>query len=163
MYSTRLTRVFYATTIVLGFAAFSSSCSKKSEPTASKATLITTSTWKYSDAGIDQDVNGVIDSPFPAGSLQACQTDFIITFKSDKTGIMDEGAAKCVATDPQTTPFTWDFANNETELTISANILVGLGGKTKIIELSPTKMILGTTVTVPGLPISIPATVILVH
>ena len=162
MYSTRLTRVFLATTIVLASAAFSS-CSKKSEPVASKASLITTSTWKFSDAGIDQDVNGTIDSPFPAGTLQNCQTDFIITFKSDKTGIMDEGAAKCVSTDPQTTPFTWDFANNETELTISANILAGFGGKTKIIELSATKLVLATTVTAPGFPITIPVTVIMVH
>jgi hypothetical protein len=162
MYSTKLTRVFIATTIVFASAALSS-CSKKSDPVASKASLITTSTWKYSDAGIDQDANGTIDSQFPAGSLQACQTDFIITFKSDKTGIMDEGAAKCVATDPQTTPFTWDFANNETELTISANILAGFGGKTKIVELSATRLVLATTVNVPGFPISIPATVILVH
>src|ERR1700712_3410735 len=83
-------------------------CSKKSSTPAAKtkADFLVTSTWKYSTAGIDNDGNGTIDVSLPAGTIETCVTDNTITFKSDKTGIIDEGATKCDASTAQTSPFT---------------------------------------------------------
>lgn len=146
----------FASTVVIG------ACSKKTEE-VTKMVLLTTSSWKFSEAGIDTNSDGKIDQAFPTGTLTNCETDFILTFKSDKTGILDEGPTKCVASDPQSTPFTWELNADNTEINFSANIIPGFGGATRIIELSATKMILNKSVTVPGVPFPIPATIILVH
>lgn len=164
MFNTKSARLSAVILFVFAVSAIAGSCKKKNESEASRITLLTTSTWKYKEAGVDNNVDGVIDSPFPLAQADSCQTDFILTFKSDKTGINDEGPKKCNPTDPQTTPFTWDITNNDTELTLSATILASLGGgKLKILDITKDKMTLATSVTVPGLPIVIPATVILVH
>ncbi|MEO6932333.1 MAG: lipocalin family protein [Chitinophagaceae bacterium] len=139
-----------------------SGCSKKTAEVTSTV-LLTTSTWKFSEAGIDAEADGKIDQPLPTGTLTACQTDFILSFKSDKTGTLDEGPTKCLASDPQSTPFTWELNTDKTEITFSANIIAGFGGVTKIVELSATKMILNKSVSVTGIPYLIPITIILVH
>jgi len=84
-------------------------------PAKSKTTLLTQSSWKIQAVGIDADKNGVAETDV-TGSVQACQVDNIYSFKSDGTGIVDEGAAKCNAGDPQSKPFTWLFKNTETVL-----------------------------------------------
>lgn len=141
-------------------------CQKKNdnsvpESPKTKTDLISSSSWKFSKAGIDQDNNGTIDYDLPAGLLQPCESDNILTFKSDKTGLADEGATKCDPTSPQSTPFTWSFGSNETELDFSNTIFAGISGNAKIIELSADKFILSKQVTVSGF--SFPGIVILVH
>ena len=94
------------------------SCKKSSgstNSTKSKTVLITQSTWKIQSAGLDLDKNGTVDQDITS-SIQSCQLDNIYTFKSDSTGIIDEGATKCNATDPQTSAFSWSFENNQTEI-----------------------------------------------
>ncbi len=157
----KLTRVLAICLMISSFVLIGS-CSKKTEEVA-KSVLLTTSTWKFSEAGIDTEGDGKIDQALPTGTLTTCQTDFILTFKSDKTGTLDEGPTKCIASDPQTTPFTWELNSDNTQITFSANILAGFGGATKIVELSATKLILNKSVTIPGVPFPIPATIILVH
>lgn len=158
----KLTRILPISLLILASSVIIGSCSKKTEE-ISKTVLLTTSTWKFSEAGIDAEGDGKIDQALPTGTLTTCQTDFILTFKSDKTGTLDEGPTKCLASDPQSTPFTWDLNSTNTEINFSANIIAGFGGATKIVELSATKMILFKSVSVPGVPVPVPITIILVH
>jgi len=87
--------------LLLGFALLSSNC-KKSSSGSSNTTLITTSAWIYDTGGIDADNNGTIDSPFPAGFIQSCESDNLISFKSDGSGIIDEGATNAIQQIPRT-------------------------------------------------------------
>jgi hypothetical protein len=144
------------------------SCKKTGETEkkdASKATLITASTWKYSDAGIDANDDGAKDQNLPPGTLSSCETDNTITFKSDKTGIIDEGATKCETTNPQQVPFTWSMNAAETQLTLSAPLFTGVNGEIRIVEVTSTKLTLSKVVTTTymGLPISARVIIFLTH
>lgn len=67
-----------------------------------------------------------------------CDNANIYKYKADGTAIEDEGALKCNPNDPQTRATgTWNFAENETKLTLSI-----LGGTAEIKELSPTTLVL---------------------
>lgn len=135
----------------------------KSNPAKSKVELITASSWKYSTAGVDQDANGTVDLPLPTGTLATCDTDNVITFKSDNTGVVDEGATKCSASLPQTNPFTWSLKNNDTDLNISTSVFAGIGGDAKIIELTDSKFTLSKQITMQGIPFPVTVIVTLVH
>lgn len=104
--------------------------------------LITQSTWKFDNAK----VGGTDVSAF----VQACQKDNIITFVSTGSGTLDEGATKCNAGDPQTTPFTWNFASNETVLHISAILFTGGSSDFNIVTLSETQLVLSQNITISG-------------
>jgi hypothetical protein len=127
----------------------------KSDKKPSNTSLVTSTTWKYSDAGIDQDNNGTKDFSLPPGTLQSCDLDNTITFKSDGTGVVDEGATKCDAADPQTIPFTWNFTNNETTINFSTAVIAGIGGEAKIIELSSNKLTLSKQVNYSGVLVTV--------
>lgn len=116
-----------------------------------KTEIIAQGSWKYDNAGIDQDKNGTIDLPLPAGTIPACATDNTVTFSTNGTGIVDEGSTKCNTGDPQTFPFTWSFANNETTLNIGGGNVLGASGQFKIVELSATKLTLSkdTVIVIP--------------
>lgn len=121
----------------------------------SKTHHLTASSWKYESGGVDQDRNGTIDLTFEStGLLQSCLLDNTGKFNSDGSGIADEGATKCNATLPQTTPFNWNFTSNETLLNISGAGLFGLNGQFKVRELTETKMSLSkdSTLSSPGAP-----------
>jgi hypothetical protein len=140
-------------------------CKKDKDDPETRMDLITSSSWKYSQAGIDTDNNGTIDIAAPAGFLQPCDTDNLIYFKSDLTGTVDEGATKCEAASPQSTPFVWSFRNNETEMNFPAELFAGVSGDVKIIELSSTKLTVSKQIAIPGFPIPItgPVVVVLTH
>jgi len=163
----------YFNSIIMKFASFQklqiaalffgmifTACGKKNPVSEiTKTVLITTSTWKYDNAGIDINGDGTSDSPLPPTVLMACSTDNLINFKSDKTGTVDEGPTKCSTTAPQTMPFTWEFINNETELNFSTAIFTGVEGPVKILELTATKFRFSKQVTLPG-GIPIPVTIV---
>jgi len=48
-----------------------------------------------------------------------CVKDNVSTFKSDNTGISDEGATKCDPDDDQALPFVWQLSDNDSKLVIS--------------------------------------------
>lgn len=102
--------------------------------------LITSATWKYDTAMIDADKNGTPDQALPPGYIDNCEKDNTITFKSDSTGILNEGATKCNSTDPQTTTFTWYFKDNGATLYSPDPIFGGLSGDAKVGELTSTKL-----------------------
>lgn len=114
------------------------SCQKNSDQQTTPPTnteLLTTSAWRVDIAGIDQDRNGTVDISLMA-LLPTCLTDNSITFRGGNAGTTDEGASKCNSTDPQTSNFTWSFADNETSLNVSNSVLTQINGKSKILELS---------------------------
>jgi hypothetical protein len=143
---------------------FAAACSKSSKDNViTKTDLITTSKWKFSEAGLDNDGNGKIDVQVPASAIEACVLDNTLTFKSDKSGIVDEGATKCATTDPQTSPFTWSLNADETMINFSTAVFAGIGGDAKLLELTATNLTLSKTVTLSGIPIPVPVILKLVH
>lgn len=124
-----------------------------------KTELITSSTWKYNDAKVDQDNDGKGDADIPPGFVEACQLDNTLTFSSNGQGTVGEGATKCDPADPDTYPFTWSFASNETVINFSSPVFAGIGGDFKIVSLSETELIISQSVAV--LPPPIPAVTVI--
>jgi hypothetical protein len=142
---------YYVLALVsIGFIVFS--CNKddddKKDDLSTKTQLMTSATWKYDTAAIDADKNGTPDQALPAGTIENCEKDNVITFKSDSTGTLNEGATKCDPTDPQTTSFKWWFKDNGAVLYSPDPIFGGLSGDVKVIELSATKLRVTKEVTV---------------
>lgn len=117
-----------------------SACKKNDTAGPTKMELITTSTWKFDKAGLDVNKDGFMDTDLPPGYLVECDKDNVITFKSDGTGTVDEGASKCDPADPQTSPFTWSFKNNETILNFPAAVFNGITGDVTIQKLTTTEL-----------------------
>src|ERR1041385_438692 len=116
---------------ILGVLSLLPACQKddNNQPSSkTKTQLITQGTWKFSAAT----VNGVDAS----GYLQSCQKDNIYTFVAAGTGTIDEGASKCNGSDPQTNPFTWNFANNESTLHISTILFTGGSNDFTVVSLT---------------------------
>lgn len=128
-----------------------------------KTELLTASQWKFSQVGIDQNSDGTIDYPLPTTLLPVCEADNLFTFKADSTGVLDEGKELCTTTAKQTTPFTWKFLNNDTEISTSVAILPLSEGAAKVIELNETTFTLSKNITVFGFPIPLTIIAVMVH
>ena len=113
-----------------------------------KTELITQTSWKFEKAGIDNDKNGTIDQDL-SSQINACVKDNTLKFETNNTGVSDEGGTKCSTNSPQSLPFTWSFASNETAVNITGNAVLGFGGQYKIITLSETNMSLSKDTTLP--------------
>jgi hypothetical protein len=137
-------------------------CKKKPEaPT--KPQLLAQKPWKYKTAGIDQDKNGSIDLPLPSTSLQPCMLDNTYVFNSNGTGAINEGPTKCDPAAPQTSPFLWNFSDNETNINLQSAALFGLGGKFKVLALNDTafNMSKDTSISMPGIPIPLSVAIVI--
>ena len=139
----------------IGFIIFS--CNKDDDNNNSgdkeKMTLITSAAWKFDTAAI-ADNSGNPVTALPPGIIQSCDKDNTITFKSDSTGVLNEGTTKCNSTDPQTTNFKWWFKENGTVLYTPDDIF-GSGsftGDFKLLELSATRLRVLKEVTVSPYP-----------
>lgn len=136
--------------LLAGSTLFIGSCSKDDDSGPSKTSLITSAAWKYENAGLDVNKDGFIDTAVPAGFLVDCDKDNTITFKSDGTGTLDEGATKCDPGNPQTSAFTWSFKNNETMLNFPTAIFTGISGDISILKLTSTELDLSKEVNIGG-------------
>ena len=117
-------------------------CGKDPVHVKTNTELVTQSTWKFDNAKVGgNDVSAFV---------QVCQKDNIITFVSTGSGTLDEGASKCNSGDPQTTPFTWNFASNETVLHVSTLLFTGGSSDFTIVALSETQLILSQNITISG-------------
>lgn len=128
----------------------------------SKMALLTKAAWKYEDAGLDLNKDGVKDTELPPGFVLACDKDNVLTFKSDGTGTLDEGASKCDQANPQTSAFTWSFKNDETVINFSDQLFSGIEGDITLKSLTSTRMEILKEVSV-GASQSVNAIVILKH
>lgn len=113
---------------------------KKNKGGQTRTDLLAKAAWKFDNAGLDMNRDGTADAPVPPGFLQSCDTDNTLTFNADGTGIADEGATKCVATNPQSAPFTWSFKDNEQVINLSNAIFGGLNGDVKVKTLNDTQL-----------------------
>jgi hypothetical protein len=118
-----------------------------------KIQLITSATWKYDTAAI-ADNNGNPVSALPQGVIETCDRDNTITFKSDSTGVLNEGTTKCNSADPQTTNFKWWFKENGTVLYTPDDIFgsAAFTGDFKVVELTSTRLRVTKQVTVAPYP-----------
>ncbi len=130
------------TTVLIFIFVSVSSCKKSSTSGKTKTQLLTQSNWVFSNAI----VNGLDISGF----LQSCQTDNILTFSANGSGVLDEGATKCNSNDPQTRSFTWSFMSNETTLHISDTLFAGGNNDFHIVALSETQLGVSQNITVSG-------------
>jgi len=125
------------------------SCSKDDAPPGPTNTeLIVSSTWKYNNSGVDVNNDGFIDAPVPAGYILDCDKDNTLTFKSDGTGTLDEGANKCDPTNPNTSTYTWSFKNGETYINFPIALMTGFNGDVKILKLTSTELNLSKEVNI---------------
>ena len=82
---------------------------KKDEPVISKnMQFITNGTWIQ----ISTSING--EDYWE--DIPECIKDDTYTYKKNLTLIEDEGATKCISTDPQTNTYKWNFIDNETKI-----------------------------------------------
>lgn len=124
------------------------SCDKEDDSDEpSRTATIAQATWKLDAAGIDQDKDGDIDVTITS-QIPACTADNSLTLATNGTGTVDEGTVKCNASDPQTSPVTWSFSNNETTLNMNSSF-VGMGGQSKILALTSTTLSLSKDSTLP--------------
>jgi hypothetical protein len=129
---------FLSTTILF------TACKKDSDNNKSKTKtdLLIQSSWKFDNVTVNgSDVSSVV---------QGCQKDNTLTFAAGGTGTLDEGATKCSSNDPQTSPFTWNFASNETVLHVSATLFTGGSSDFNIVGLSETQLILSQDIDIAG-------------
>ena len=118
------------------------SSSKSFTVDVSKAYFLALNTWKFSSATVGgSDVSALI---------QACQKDNLLTFSANLTGILDEGGTKCNPGDPQSTPFTWSLANNETLLHVSTVFFTGGNSVFTVVALTDAQLVLSQAITVSG-------------
>lgn len=118
---------------------------------ATTAQLLTSTTWRYDTVALDLNRDGIPDSPVPSSIIQSCNLDNTITFKSDMTGISDEGPTKCADTIPQSTTFTWSLKNKDSTLSIVGNSSSNLNGDITIKSITNTRMVL-----IKGISINVP-------
>jgi hypothetical protein len=118
-----------------------------------KVQLMTSATWKYDTAAIS-DKDGNPTMALPSGIIESCDKDNTITFKSDSTGVLNEGTTKCNSGDPQTTNFKWWFKEKGTVLYTPDNIFgsTSFTGDFKVVELTTTRLRITKEVTVSPYP-----------
>ena len=137
---------------IFSFVFFSCKKDDSSSPgTTNNTTILAQQSWKFNNAGLDPNKDGTIDQDV-SSQVPACLKDNSVTFSTDGSGTVDEGATKCNTSDPQTLPFTWSFASNETLININGNAIAGKGGQYKVVALSSTQLSLSkdTTVAIIG-------------
>ncbi len=97
--------------------------------------------------------------------LEDCMKDNILTFTSTAnrqgTGIADEGALKCYAT--QQTAFTWTLDAAETTLTSDKPLFTGGSLDFTVVSLNETNLVVKQQMTIPGAPMPFMVTLTLKH
>jgi len=144
-------------------------CEKDKDAEPTKEELLMAKNWKITAVKINGTVNGTAGEVDYYNYLIACQTDNFLKFNTGGVVVVDEGAAKCAPTAPQTTQGTWSLKENATGdiLTIGGNILLSYGlVKTSDRDLTVVtlnnqtlRVTFNESVTLPGFPIAIPATI----
>jgi hypothetical protein len=89
------------------------SCRKEMNGVSANVELLTGQSWSYEEFGIDQNLDGDIDIP---ENIENCAKDDLVQFNANGSGNFDQGSNLCYPEFPQSSPFDWQFHNNETQL-----------------------------------------------
>jgi hypothetical protein len=118
---------------------------KKDDPPApkTKTELISQSAWKFDNAKAG-------GTDISANPMLTCYKDNTMTFSSNLTGTISEGAAVCATPAPAT--FTWSFQTSETILNISAIIFPGGSSNFTLTSVNETNLVIAQDVTIPPMP-----------
>ena len=140
-------KAFFSGIVIFLATVFVIACKKESDSNnnnagKTKTELITSSTWKFDNAKL-----GVVDV---SGFFDDCEKDNTVTFVSNGTGSIDEGATKCDPADPQNVPFDWTFQNNETSIHTTTPLFPGTGDFT-ISTLSETQLAVARDAVIAGI------------
>jgi hypothetical protein len=138
--------LFFVPASLFALAFLFSACNKDDTPAnqKSKEELIAQGSWKFKSASN----NGVAYNGFAA-----CQTDNVLDFNSNGSGVVDEGSTKCSAGDPQTIPFTWSLLNNKTEMQLSVPLFTDSGTTLTLVSVSETQLVVSVGVSSGGGPV----------
>lgn len=113
--------------VLLAVAACQKSGENSGNTSKSKTQLLTQKTWKIVahtvNPAVDLNGDGTADSDVFATVYEACNKDDIYSFKSDGTGLVDEGPTKCTDSDPQSTALEWLFKSSETVIQIKQGLV----------------------------------------
>jgi hypothetical protein len=143
------------TLILLVFVIAGSTGCKKDKATAkTKTQLLTQASWKFSTAtasGTDITNNAAI----------TCIKDDAITFSSNNTGTITEGAIVCNPTTAGN--FTWSLVSGETQLQMSSGIYPGGNGLFTITALTETSLTITQNVVIPPSSSAIPVSATYIH
>jgi hypothetical protein len=127
------------------------SCKKNddnSPSSPSKTDLLTTKSWQPVTFTASSTAGGITSSI--GGNVDACNTDDILKFGTDKSLLYDQGATKCDPNDPQTEKGTWDMPG-DSKLTINSLTSTNLpDGTFDIKELTATTLHLNLSETSNG-------------
>lgn len=121
---------------ILALSVFMTACHKEhasGNSTSTTVNLITQSPWIFETSGLDLNKDGTID--YVDTTVTSCFKDNTYLFNKDSTGVMDEGATKCNASDPQTVDFTWSVSGTNPQV-IKANVNSLLANGIKIYSIS---------------------------
>lgn len=131
------------------------SCGDKNDtPPKTKTQLLTQGSWKFKTAAV-----GASDF---SSALQSCQKDNILTFSTNGSGNVNEGASKCSGSDPDNNRFTWAFANSETQITISNPLFTNGATTLTLISLTEAELVVQMPYN-PPVGISVLVTVTFMH
>jgi uncharacterized lipoprotein YehR (DUF1307 family) len=112
---------------------------KKDEKT--KTEILTSKSWTLKSLTVNPPINNPLTMTSITdvyAQMDACEKDDLTTFKANNTAIEDEGATKCVATNPQTRTVNWSFNSTESIITFDAEDWT-------VIELSENKLVVTYT------------------
>jgi hypothetical protein len=124
-----------------------SSCDKEEDNTPApktKTELITQGSWKF------QSANSSLAGDISSQPVIACYIDNVMTFSSNLSGTISEGAVSCTVPAPPT--FTWAFQTNETILHLNFTLFSGGSPDFTIVSLTETNLVLSQVVTFPTFP-----------
>jgi hypothetical protein len=141
-------RHFLFVLVIAGFAAGCTKEASETKPTTEE--LISAITWKFSKATASgTDISSLI---------QACFKDNTLRFTKaspQNTGLLNEGATKCNAADPQERGFTWVYDASFQKLTVTGTggaitILPGGSNEFTLVRVSSTEMVISQNVAFAG-------------
>jgi hypothetical protein len=130
-----------------------SNCNKNDDPPPSPSDYITKSAWRFSSAkasGIDV-----------SAQIPACFKDNTITFVSNGTGTISEGANICVP--PSPAAFTWSFQNNGTQINLSTPLITGGSTLFNVVLLNDVSLTLAQNLTIPPAPTPVAVEISFIH
>jgi hypothetical protein len=131
--------------LVLALLILFTGCKKDDDPipVKTKTELITTGTWKFDKAlagGLDVSSNPQL----------TCYIDNVMTFSTNNTGTISEGAAAC--TSPAPANFAWSFQSNESLLRFDFALFPGGSTDFTIVSLTETNLVLSQMMTFTPFP-----------